>query len=154
LIVKFSAALYDKLLDTGWNGLFVNSPVLEIYSGAQMDSPELAVPVTYDHYLTISLSSPPWQNASGGVKLKDGQWLGTFAVGGTPEWFRLRNDGDADGEDYTVSRIDGTIGVDQDKDILIAKAVWYAGETLFVDNFSIVAAFAASMGVTARGILY
>jgi hypothetical protein len=151
--MNFSQACFDLVMDSGWNGVFISTPVMEVYGGTMPSAPELAVPAGNDHFLTIALANPPWANASNGVKAQSGTWSDTFTVGGDPTWFRIRNSGDAAGEDYTVARIDGTLGTDASSDIVMSQSSWLADDSLAISTFDLVGAYDAAMGLPGTATL-
>ena len=93
----------DDLLDR-YDTHFPQNSILELRSGSPPGAENAA---TGTLLVSITLPATPWAAASGGSKAKSGTWQNTAAAAGTIAHYRLKNAGDTEREEGTVTLTSG-----------------------------------------------
>jgi hypothetical protein len=139
--IRLNTGARNAILDSGLNALF-NGAFLDIYSGAQPLTPDLAP--TGVLLSSITLPADIFAAAAAGAIAKSGVWTDIVDATGTPGYFRFRLVADAGGINDTSARIDGKVGAGTTLNGAITNAV----TTLTVIS---TAAFPASGEVNING---
>jgi len=136
-MIILSTQLLKDIMDSGWDTAFTD-PIMEIRGGSRPATADEAV--VGDLLCTITLPASDYLTASsGGVKAKNGAWVGTVSAGGTPTWFRIMDGLDTKTYSVTASRLDGDVGASgSGEDMTIGDGTVTAEDTINIDSFPIV----------------
>jgi hypothetical protein len=123
-----SIATWNAALDAGLNPL--NSGFLEIWSGSQPATPDVAPTGGNVLLATLNLSATAFTASSGGTKTANAITSGTAAATGTATWFRAY---DSNG---TTAVIDGSAGI-SGTDMILATASIVTGAVVSCSGWSV-----------------
>lgn len=146
MAVSFTEGLRDGMLVTGSFVTVMDAPVLRVYSGtvpadanASIDTATLLVTYTDDDQGAGNPLSFDTASVSNGVLPKDPSqtWSGTAVDDGTPTFFRIVSEGDADEADSTAPRIQGLVAA-AGSDLNLSPASITNGELRTISSFNVV----------------
>jgi hypothetical protein len=110
MTLRFSPGQATQMGDAYWNavGISIDNYILEIRSGAQPATADLAPTGTVLASITLPADSMAASVNPGATTAKAGTWQDASAdATGTAGWFRIRASGDAGTTNNTDRRIDG-----------------------------------------------
>ena len=110
MTLRLSPGQAVAMADAYWNatGVSIDNYILEIRSGAQPATADLAPTGTVLASITLPADSMAATASPGATTAKAGTWQDTSAdATGTAGWFRIRASGDAGTTNNTDRRIDG-----------------------------------------------
>lgn len=140
--MKRSTGLRNFMLGTGSFKQAMTGSVIKVWSGVAPASADAAIPSDAVLLLTYSLNG-----TGGGISFDsapaDGTlqknpaevWQGQIAASGTPSFFRLQPPNDTGVDSTTLSRMQGTVGL-QEADMVVSALTWTAGDERKLNYFT------------------
>jgi hypothetical protein len=122
-----SQAAWNAALNAALNPL--NSGFIEIYTGAQPATPDVAV-TTQTLLVTLNLGATAFAASSGGTKTANAITSETAVASGTATWFRAYQ------SDNATAVIDGSAGV-SGTDMILATASIVSGAVVSCSGWSV-----------------